>query len=222
MAASDPLADDLAAYVNGYEESWDEEEPPGPPEDLEEAHKQLRRLRWRERELGDITARAEVEIAPIRAWADDRSAGLKREIARIERSLAAFMLTRRMLTGRKTEKFPSGELRAWDARPRLVVLDDEAAVDIIEPLRPEWVRTRKEIIKAQVSAVSVPGERIEGPEPPPDGYEWRAVMEVHGWEGFWLIARPLLTTIPHMALLWPTRPTFSYKTTQPKRETPDA
>jgi phage host-nuclease inhibitor protein Gam len=223
--AEDLLGDDLAAYLDGYDESWDDTEPPGVPEDVEEAHRLLMRLRWRERELERIAARAEREIAPMVAWRDDRSAGVRREIERISRSLSTWMLAHQKLTGVRTEKFPSGELRAWAAKARLVVFDDEAAAEQIEDQRPAWVRTKKEIVKAEVTKATVPGKVIlRANDPPPDGYEWRELHELLGWEGSLAdlgIIRPLLRQVPYMALLWPTRPTFSYKTTKPRREEPD-
>lgn len=225
MAAADALGDDLAAYLDGYDESWDETEAPsGPPEDAEEAHRMLSRLRWRERELQQLAQRYEQEVAPFKAWLEDRSAGVRREIERISRSLETWMLVHHALTGVRTERFPSGELRAWAAKPRLVVFDDEAAAAIIEDERPAWVRTKKEIKKADVAKATVPGKVILRPEePPPDGYEWREVHEILDWIGHLWMIRPVMRTVPHMALLWPNRPTFTYKTTkpEPRREESD-
>lgn len=226
---SDALADDLAEFVAGRTDSWEDGDEPTPPEDAEEAHRLLSRLRWRERELAKIAARAEAEIAPIREWQEDRSAGVRREIERIERSLAAWMLTHERLTGTKTEKFPSGELRAWAQQPRLVVLDEDAAAEVIERERPAWVRTSVKIDAATMKRETFPGRVIwlgSGPtpagmahpgfsgvtEPAPEGYEWREALDLTAWVWHLFVARPVFRTIPHVALLWPTRPKFSYKT----------
>lgn len=226
MAAADALGDDLAAYLDGYDESWDETEPPGVPEDADEAHRMLSRLRWRERELQQLAQRYEQEVAPFKAWLEDRSAGVRREIERISRSLSTWMLAHHALTGVRTERFPSGELRAWAAKPRLVVFDDAAAADVVEDLRPGWVKVEKKIVKGEVARASVPGAVIIRPDDPsPEGYAWREILEILDWicvPGE-LIVRPVLRCVPHMALLWPTRPSFTYKTTkpEPRREEPE-
>lgn len=218
------LIDDLDAYVVG-DEPDDPDGPPPVPEDADGANRILRRVRGLERLLAKHRTVAFAELGRIQEWYEDRASGIAGSIRYAERSLEEWMRSHHDATDGKvkTVKVPNGELRIRPGSTRIGVLDDEAAVaEVTLRGRRDLVRTRLEVNKKDAGPVMIPGpEPVPGPEkdPAPDGAEWREAWTVTGFDPVLpCVLVPRLTRLEQLAVLVPTRPTFSYGTAKADQE----
>lgn len=116
------LLDDLDRYVGDF----DGGEEHAPTMDRDRANRILRRIRWRERERGQVVAVARAERDRIDAWERDRCEAIDNDIAAAERVLDGFMRAVGERENMRTLKLPNGELRLRPASIRVTV-EDEAA-----------------------------------------------------------------------------------------------
>lgn len=212
---------ELDDFVVGEEPADDELEGMPPPEDAAGANRLLRRVRALEAEVEQVDRVTGSEIQRLKDFASDRTAGLRRRMKFYELALEGWTRKRHDETRGKvqTTKLPGGELRVRASQNRLVVFDEEAAVANIEAERPSWVRTTQAVAKDEVKGAVVPGPVTLTPYGPkgeplvvvPPGYELREAWEFAAVD-FGLFRLPIGRRVPHLALLCPTQPSFSYKT----------
>lgn len=219
--AVDDLRDELDAFVLGDSDDDYESQPdetPPVPEDADGANRLLRRIRGFERLIDEAREVAFAELERIQKWYDDRTAGMRSQIAYNERSLEQWMRSEHAASGRKTVKLPNGEARVREAKARIAVHDEQATiVQFIESDQDAWVRFKREVDKVAMMKTVVPGARLDynpNGEVAPEGYEWRQGLTLGRWEalGGGLIAWPSVTPVSNVAILTPTRPSFGYTT----------
>lgn len=116
------LLDDLDRYVGDF----DGGEEHGPTMDRDRANRILRRIRWRERERGQVVAVARAERDRIDAWERDRLETIDADVTAAERVLDGFMRAVGAREHMRTLKLPNGELRLRPHRIK-VTIEDEAA-----------------------------------------------------------------------------------------------
>lgn len=119
-----------------------------PPGDLDLANRILRRYRRLERDAEGIANLCAVEVRRITAWRDRRTAGIQREMERLEGLLGEFMraVKARSYGKVKSLQLPNGtlKLQAPSSRPRVEVVEPGAfrvwahqnAPDLLLPPKP--------------------------------------------------------------------------------------
>lgn len=116
------LLDDLDRYVGDF----DGGEEHAPTMDRDRANRILRRIRWRERERGQVVAVARAERDRIDAWERDRLETIDNDIAAAGRVLDGFMRAVGARENMRTLKLPNGELRLRPPSTRVNVEDADA------------------------------------------------------------------------------------------------
>lgn len=161
---SNDLQDDLDGYAEDPEWSQDSLAvayaslipPPPPPTNDDDVRRLMRWLRSAERQAAEIRAAGDAEIARIRAWVDDRTAGLDRRADMLRGALEGWVLA----DPRKTISTPYGVIRRIAARPRVEITDVDAVVAFaLAGGRLDWLRITPS--KSALAHAGQPGPRVE-------------------------------------------------------------
>lgn len=210
MRADDDLEADLDAFVVGDELPSDE--PPPVPENPEGASRLLLAVRMREREIERVTDLARERLERITEWRDDRTAGAKRSIEFIARSLETWMRAHHERTDQVTTKLPDGELRVRPGKQRIAAYDEPAALLWARRRRRwSWLQITETIAKDPVKAETDAGPPFEALPAKlaavelDDTHEWRQVVDVDG------------EIVPGLAIAEPVKRVFGYTTLKPKK-----
>lgn len=148
---------DLAAWLDEHDgPAPNLDEAPTPIEDVEQAERRMNKLRRLARQKAEIQDVAASEVARILGWKDDRVSAIERAEAWIASSLEAWHRARvasKLIEG-KSYKLASGtvKLRA-SGQTKLVVDGDESELATeLRQTRPEWVREKLTLDKAEIKA----------------------------------------------------------------------
>jgi phage host-nuclease inhibitor protein Gam len=157
----------LEEYLVGEPESEDGDGPVDTPAGLEQADWHLRRLARLRRLMAENEAVAAVEIQRVRVWLAEENEKLSTKAAWIEQALTLFHQS--LLTEdskRKTVSLPAGTLKARKHPDSVVVLDADAfARWAASNGRLEFIRTRTEVVKAEVKRLLSVGPLADDTDP---------------------------------------------------------
>lgn len=182
---TDELGDDLAAFladrafVSGTPEG---NEQWNAPADADAANRLLRKLRSLFRQSQELHERHRAEVAALDEWLADRTSGIDRETAELERALEGWMRGQHAMTGVVTEHLPAGDL--WlRAGKSSVAVDDHAKLAEWLRQHPGFdvkVRAEWKVDKATLLAAVQVGDKLElGDEP---DHEWHKARTADGEE----------------------------------------
>ena len=133
------LRRDLAEWIGG-EDSYDPDaECPQHPGSDADAERLMWRYRHHRQEVAGVEKLAEDEIDRVRAWAADRTAGAKRQMAWLARSLEGWARSQVPEGQGRVLHLPSGTMRLTAPRESFVVDDPAALLAWCEQHCPEAV-----------------------------------------------------------------------------------
>lgn len=156
----------LEEFLIGEPELDELDETPPPPDNVEQADWQLRKLARLRRLMAENEAIAAAEIARVRVWLGDVNGKLARQAEFYENSLAAFH--EHLLEDdpkRKTISLPAGTLKARKHPDTVVVLDAERFTAWALEQRPELVRTKVEPNKTEIKRLLSVGPLADDTDP---------------------------------------------------------
>jgi phage host-nuclease inhibitor protein Gam len=191
--SDEELQADLDAWAMG-EAASDDPEALEPPRDVDQAERLLRARAGMLRELGRLEQFAERQIREIAAWRDDRTSGLRRRLAGVEKILEQwFRAVNRDEPKRKTEKLPHGTVKLRERPYSVEVTDEEALRGWLWSNRPDLLDITVKPKAGQVKAAFEPGPVVSEHE----DVVWHAVMAPEG------------EVVPGIVLTKPTADKFS-------------
>lgn len=168
------------AFLTLQQSSLDEHDPtPAVIDGLLQADSFLRRLRRLERDADDVRSVAAAEYERIKAWEDDRLAGIGRYQEWLERSLAGFMVAYSATAGTRTVKLPCGEIRLRKGRDKMESQQPDVFADWAAEAHPEWLKVTTEPRIADIKKATKVGSVIEGVTPP-DGVRLHNAVDEAG------------------------------------------
>lgn len=124
MPSADDIDEDLAGF-DGDDDRWDtidDDVPVDEPADQTAVWRLMRWLRRDEKKIAEYESYRDNEIARIRSFTDDRTAGLRRHVEALRRTIENWQRA----TETKTVKTPYYTGRLTPPRARVVVFDGDA------------------------------------------------------------------------------------------------
>lgn len=169
------------AFLSHQQSSIDPDDPtPAEIDGLLQADNFLRRLRRLERDADDVRTIAAAEYERIKAWEDDRIAGIERYAEWLERTLTAFGIAYGKLNNVRTIKLPCGTIRLRKGRDKMEAQHLDVFAEWARETHPEWLKVTTEARVADVKSGTTIGPVIEGVTPPEGAKLCSAIDDVSG------------------------------------------